>query len=160
MTKSQSRLSSVVSMSRINNLNVNQMKTPLSVLLIAIAYWVVIYGMSIVPNMSTNYLVNITWMTIVMPNVLRLMVGSIPRLAVDRVFFLASTVFAFVLTYALNLIFSDTREAIEDSTVSNSKKLKMSALLVGTFTVGALLTYFLGIDTSIYSNMGWETPAL
>jgi hypothetical protein len=136
------------------------MKTPLSVLLIAIAYWVVIYGMSIVPNMSTNYLVNITWMTIVMPNVLRLMVGSIPRLAVDRVFFLASTVFAFVLTYALNLIFSDTREAIEDSTVSNSKKLKMSALLVGTFTVGALLTYFLGIDTSIYSNMGWETPAL
>jgi mannose/fructose/N-acetylgalactosamine-specific phosphotransferase system component IID len=116
--------------------------------------------MSIVPNMSTNYLVNITWMTIVMPNVLRLMVGSIPRLAVDRVFFMASTVFAFVLTYALNLIFSDTREAIEDSTVSNSKKLKMSALLVGTFTVGALLTYFLGIDTSIYSNMGWETPAL
>ena len=157
MTKSQSRLSSVVSMSRINNLNVNQMKTPLSVLLIAIAYWVVIYGMSIVPNMSTNYLVNITWMTIVIPNMLRLAVGSIPRLAVDRVFFMASTVIAFILTFILNKVFGDTKEAIEDSTVDNSKKLKMSALLVGTFTVGALLTYFLGIDTSIYSNMGWET---
>jgi hypothetical protein len=30
-------------------------------------------------------------------------------------------------------------------------------LLVGTFAAGALATYFAGIDTSIYSNMGWET---
>jgi len=30
-------------------------------------------------------------------------------------------------------------------------------LLAGTFAAGALATYFAGIDTSIYSNMGWET---
>jgi len=134
------------------------MKTPVSVLLIAIAYWIVIYAMSIVPNLSDNYYVNIVWMTLVIPNMLRLMVGSIPRLAVDRVFFLASTVIAFVLTYLLNMAFKDTKEAIKDPTADKSKKLKMSALLVGTFTVGALATYFMGIDTSIYSNMGWETP--
>ena len=136
------------------------MKTPVSVLLMAIAYWMIIYGMSMVPNLSNNYTVNIIWMTLVIPNMLRLIVGSIPRLAVDRVFFLASTVFAFVLTYLLNMAFSDTKETVEDSAASNSKKLKLSALLVGTFTAGALITYYLGIDTSIYSNMGWETPTI
>jgi len=133
------------------------MKTPLGVLLMAIAYWVVIYAVSIVPSLSANYWVNITWMTLIIPNMLRLMVGSIPRLAVDRVFFMTSTLFAFLFTLAFNHVFKDTKEAIEESDVSNSKKLKMSALLVGTFTAGALATYFLGIDTSIYSNMGWET---
>lgn len=134
------------------------MKTPVSVLLLAIAYWVVIYAMSIVPNLSNNYYVNIVWMTLIIPNMLRLMVGSIPRLAVDRVFFLASTVMAFVLTYLLNMAFKDTKDAIEDPAADKSKKLKMSALLVGAFTAGALIVYFTGIDTSIYSNMGWETP--
>jgi mannose/fructose/N-acetylgalactosamine-specific phosphotransferase system component IID len=136
------------------------MKTPVSVLLTAIAYWVGIYVMTAIPTLTSNYLLNITWMTIVIPNMLRLMVSSIPRLAVDRVFFMASTLIAFVLTFILNKVFSDTKEAIEDSTVDNSKKLKMSALLVGTFTAGALITYFAGIDTSIYSNMGWENQGL
>jgi CDP-diglyceride synthetase len=145
-------------MFRINNLCKYQMKTPVSVLLIAIAYWIAIYAMSMVPNLSNNYIVNIIWMTLVIPNMLRLIVGSIPRLAVDRVFFLASTVIAFILTYLLNMAFSDTKEAVEDPAASNSKKLKLSALLVGTFTAGALITYYAGIDTSIYSNMGWETP--
>ena len=136
------------------------MKTPVGVLLTAILYWVAIYVMTAIPTLTSNYLLNITWMTIVIPNMLRLMVSSIPRLAVDRVFFLASTVIAFILTYALNFIFRDTREAIEDPAADNSKKLKMSALLVGTFTAGALATYFAGIDTSIYSNMGWENQGL
>ena len=123
------------------------MKTPVSVLLMAIAYWMVIYGMSLVPTMSNNYLLNITWMTLVIPNMLRLIVGSIPRLAVDRIFFLTTTLIAFVLTYILNTFFTETKEAVEDSTVSNNKKLKLSALLMGTFTAGALITYFAGIDT-------------
>lgn len=136
------------------------MKTPISVLLIAIIYWMVIYAMSIVPQLSENYYVNIVWMTLVIPNMLRLMVGNIPRLAVDRVFFLASTVIALILTYLLNMVFKDTKEAIKDPVADKSKKLKMSALLVGTFTAGALVTYFMGIDTSIYSNMGWESPTV
>lgn len=136
------------------------MKTPISVLLTAIMYWIVIYAVSIVPQLSENYYVNIIWMTMVIPNMLRLMVGNIPRLAVDRVFFLASTVIALILTYLLNMVFKDTKEAIKDPVADKSKKLKMSALLVGTFTAGALVTYFMGIDTSIYSNMGWELPTV
>lgn len=159
MKRFLTRQNFVVNMFRINNLCKYQMKTPVSVLLMAVAYWMVIYGMSMVPNLSNNYIVNIIWMTLVIPNMLRLIVGNIPRLAVDRVFFLTTTIIAFILTYLLNMAFDDTKEAVKDPAASNSKKLKLSALLVGTFTAGALITYYLGIDTSIYSNMGWETPA-
>ena len=159
MKKFPTRQNFVVNMFRINNLCKYQMKTPVSVLLMAVAYWMVIYGMSMVPNLSNNYIVNIIWMTLVIPNMLRLIVGNIPRLAVDRVFFLTTTIIAFILTYLLNMAFDDTKEAVKDPAASNSKKLKLSALLVGTFTAGALITYYLGIDTSIYSNMGWETSA-
>ena len=134
------------------------MKTPLSFLLMAIAYWIAIYGVTLVPQQVDNYYVNLVWMTLIIPNVLRLVVGSIPRLAVDRLFFLSTTLIALVLTFAINTISKETREGIKDSTADKSKKLKTSFLLMGTFAAGALITYYAGIDTSIYSNMGWERP--
>jgi hypothetical protein len=133
------------------------MKTPVSILLMAIAYWVAIYGATLVPQLVKNYYINIIWMTVVIPNLMRFAIGNIPRLAVDRVFFLTSTLIALILTFAINLLSKETKEAVTDSDASTSKKLKLSALLAGTFAMGALATYFMGIDTSIYSNMGWET---
>jgi hypothetical protein len=133
------------------------MKTPVNVLMMAIAYWILIYGVTLVPQYVRNYYVNLVWMTIVIPNVLRFAIGNIPRLAVDRVFFLTSTLIALVLTFLINQISSETKDAVTNPDASNNKKLKLSALLAGTFAAGALATYFAGIDTSIYSNMGWET---
>lgn len=133
------------------------MKTPISVLMMAIAYWILIYGITLVPQHVSNYYVNLVWMTVVIPNVIRFAIGNIPRLAVDRVFFLTSTLIALVLTFLINQISKETKDAMTDSNASNNKKLKLSGLLVGTFAAGALATYFAGIDTSIYSNMGWET---
>jgi len=52
---------------------------------------------------------------------------------------------------------SDTKEAVEEYGSDRSKTLKLSALLMTAFTVGALITYYSGIDNSIYSNMGWES---
>lgn len=135
------------------------MKTPLSFLLMAIAYWIAIYGVTLVPQHVDNYQFNLVWLTLVIPNVLRLVVGNIPRLAVDRLFFLSTTLIAWGLTYGINLISKETKEGIKSSTADRSKKLKTSFLLMGTFAAGALITYYVGIDTSIYSNMGWETPA-
>lgn len=133
------------------------MKTPVSILLMAIAYWVAIYGMTLVPQHVNNYSINLVWMTVVIPNVMRFAIGNIPRLAVDRLFFLTSTLFAMMLTFLINGISRETREGIEKPTADKSKKLKTSFLLVGTFIAGALITYYAGIDTSIYSNMGWES---
>lgn len=133
------------------------MKTPVSILLMAIAYWVAIYGMTLVPQHVNNYSINLVWMTVVIPNVMRFAIGNIPRLAVDRLFFLTSTLFAMMLTFLINGISRETKEGIEKPTADKSKKLKTSFLLVGTFIAGALITYYAGIDTSIYSNMGWES---
>lgn len=135
------------------------MKTPITVLLTAIVYWVLIYGVTLVPQFVKNYYVNLLWMTVVIPNVIRFAIGNIPRLAVDRVFFMTSTLIALVLTFLINQISKETKEAMTDPDASNNKKLKLSGLLAGTFAAGALATYFAGIDTSIYSNMGWETTA-
>jgi len=133
------------------------MKTPLNVLIMVIAYWLAIYGLTLVPHMSNNYTVNLLWLTVVVPNVLRLVVGSIPQLAVDRLFFLASSLFALIIMYVLNLAMSDTKDAIKEYGSDKGKTLKLSALLMTAFTVGALITYYSGIDNSIYSNMGWES---
>lgn len=133
------------------------MKTPVSILLMAIAYWVAIYGMTLVPQHVNNYSINLVWMTVVIPNVMRFAIGNIPRLAVDRIFFLTSTLFAMMLTFLINGISRETKEGIEKPNADKSKKLKTSFLLMGTFIAGALITYYAGIDTSIYSNMGWES---
>jgi len=133
------------------------MKTPISVLITVILYWLVIYGVTIIPHMSENYHLNLVWMIVVVPNVLRLIVGSIPRLAVDRLFFLTTTLIALVLTYGVNAIWSDSKIAVKDYGSDRSKTLKLSVLLMTTFVMGALITYYTGIDNSIYSNMGWES---
>ena len=133
------------------------MKTPLNVLIMVIAYWLAIYGVTLVPHATNNYTVNLLWLTVVVPNVLRLIVGSIPRLAVDRLFFLASSLFALIIMYVFNLIMKDTKDAVKEYGSDKGKTLKLSALLMTAFTVGALITYYSGIDNSIYSNMGWES---
>jgi len=133
------------------------MKTPVNVLLMAIAYWILIFGVTIVPQYVTNYYVNLLWMTVVIPNMLRFAIGNIPRLAVDRVFFLTATLIGLVLTFVINQISKETKDAMTSPDASINNKLKLSGLLAGTFAAGALATYFMGIDTSIYSNMGWET---
>jgi hypothetical protein len=96
-------------------------------------------------------------MTFIIPNIFRHIVGSVPRLAVDRLFVLSTTVIAFLITFLTNKLMSDTKEAVEEYGSDRSKTLKLSALLMTAFTVGALITYYSGIDNSIYSNMGWES---
>jgi hypothetical protein len=87
------------------------MKTPFNVLIMVIAYWLGVYGVTLIPHMTNNYVVNLVWLTVVIPNVLRLIVGSIPRLAVDRLFFLTSSLLALIITYGINLIMGDTKDA-------------------------------------------------
>ena len=133
------------------------MKTPFTVVLVVILYYLVIYGITLVPHVSDNYFVNLAALTIVVPNLLRYIIGNVPRLAVDRVFMISTTVIAFIVTYLVNLMMRDTKEAVKEYGSDRSKTLKLSALLMTAFTVGALITYYSGIDNSIYSNMGWES---
>ena len=133
------------------------MKTPVSVLLIVIAYWIAIYGITIIPSLSRNYTLNLLWLTVVIPNVFRFIIGNIPRLAVDRLFFMSTSIIALIITFIANKIWGSTRDAVKNYGGDRGKTLKLSAVLVTAFVAGALITYFVGIDNSIYSNMGWES---
>lgn len=136
------------------------MKTPLSAVIMVILYWLVIYGFTIIPHISKNYNFNLIWLTVVIPNVMRLIVGSIPRLAVDRIFFLSSSLIALIITYAVNKVWGETKQAVEKYGSDRRKTLKLSILLMSAFAIGAMTTYMSGIDNSIYSNMGWEPQSL
>lgn len=133
------------------------MKTPISAVIMVIFYWLVIYGLTIVPHVSKNYNLNLLWLTVVVPNVMRLIVGSIPRLAVDRIFFFSASLIALILTFTVNSVWGESKKAVEQYGSDRRKTLKLSILLMSAFAIGALLTYFSGIDNSIYSNMGWES---
>ena len=133
------------------------MKTPVSAVIMVIFYWLVIYGLTIVPHVFKNYNLNLLWLTVVIPNVMRLIVGSIPRLAVDRIFFFSASLIALIVTFVGNSIWGESKKAVEEYGSDRRKTLKLSILLMSAFAIGALLTYFSGIDNSIYSNMGWES---
>ena len=133
------------------------MKTPLSVVATALAYWAALYVVLVIPQFSSNYVLNLFWMTLIVPNAMRFAIGKIPQLAVDRGFFMISTLIAFIITYLINKISPDTREAMKNNRATNDKKLKLGFLLLGTFSIGAMVAYFGGVDKSIYSNMGWES---
>ena len=133
------------------------MKTPVSAVIMVIFYWLVIYGLTIVPHVSKNYNLNLLWLTVVVPNVMRLIVGNIPRLAVDRIFFFSASLIALIVTFTVNSVWGESKKAVEEYGSDRRKTLKLSILLMSAFAIGALLTYFSGIDNSIYSNMGWES---
>lgn len=137
------------------------MKTPINVVLTAIVYWAVVFAITQVPLYSPNYYVNLAFLTIVIPNTIRTIMNSqrVPQLHIDQGFFFTSTVIAFILTYFINRVWKPTEEAIKDPSVDNIKKLQLGTLLVLTFAAGALITYYTGVDNSIYNNMGWQTGA-
>jgi hypothetical protein len=58
--------------------------------------------------------------------------------------------------YFINRIWDASKSAVESTKDDRRKKQILTFLLMSTFAGGALITYFAGIDNSIYSNMGWE----
>jgi len=135
------------------------MKTPVSLVLMAIAYWVSIYATLMVPQFVSNDHFNIFWVTVLIPNVLRLIVGTIPRLAVDRIFFISTTLITFIITYLVSRLWRVPRDVMKKDETSNAAKFKTYGLILASFVVASMITYYTGIDNSIYSDLGWETPA-
>ena len=130
------------------------MQTPVNDLLAAIFSWVVFYAVTQVPKHIDNYYVNLVFLTVVIPNVARAIVGDFPRLAVDRSFFAMSSLFALIIVFAVNEWWKRSKDTVKNFHKSDRRKhLELSAVLAGAFTVGALATYFSGIDNSIYNNM-------
>jgi hypothetical protein len=130
------------------------MQTPVNDLLAAIFSWVVFYAVTQVPKHFDNYYLNLVFLTVVIPNAARAIVGDFPRLAVDRSFFAMSSLFALIIVFAVNEWWKRSKDTVKNFHKSDRKKhLELSVVLAGAFAVGALATYFSGIDNSIYNNM-------
>ena len=109
-----------------------------------------------VPMYTRDYWANMALMTVVIPNALRLIVGQVPQLAVDKGFFFSSTIIAFILVEGMTRVVKTLKVQIKDYGKDRKKSLEVSLLFLAAFIIGAVLTYMLGVDKSIYSNMGWE----
>ena len=132
------------------------MKTPVTTVVTAVVMWIFLFALTMVPIYTKNYWANLTLMTIVIPNVLRLIVGQVPQLAVDKGFFFSSTIIAFILVEALSRVVKTLKGQIKEYGEDRRKSLEVSLLFLAAFVIGAGFTYMLGVDKSIYSNMGWE----
>jgi hypothetical protein len=125
-------------------------------LFMAIFYWLLVYFVALLPVVVQRYEARLALLTIVVPNAMRMIVNRVPRLAVDRSFFFTATLLALVLTYIIHLAAKNTRKDMDEFGKDVRKTLEVSGLLTATFTLGALMTYYLGLDRSIYSNLGWN----
>jgi amino acid transporter len=132
------------------------MKTPIGTVVTAVLMWVIVYAITMVPMYTKNYWANLSLMTIVIPNILRLIVGQVPQLAVDRGFFFSSTIIAFITIEMMTRAIKSLKEQIKNYGQDRKKSLQISLLFLTAFIFGTIVTYMLGVDNSIYSNMGWE----
>jgi hypothetical protein len=66
-----------------------------------------------------------------------MMVGRIPQLAVDRQFFLATSVIGLILTYIMNRLFKKTAKDLKEYGTDKGKTLKTNALLMGMLSIGS-----------------------
>lgn len=133
------------------------MKTPVSLVIKAIALWIGVMVVTQLPLFIENYNVRLVLMTVAVPNVLRLIVGSIPQLAVDQKFMAIASVFSFLLAFGIGQVRKTTRDSVTGYGKDTKKTLKGSALFMSTFALGALITYYSGIHKTLYTQMGWET---
>jgi len=133
------------------------MKTPVSLVAKAIGLWAAVMLLTQTPLFIENYNARLALMTIVMPNVLRLIVGNIPQLAVDQKFMFIASIFSFLLAFAFGRVSKKSQETVTEYGKDTKKTLQGSALFVTTFTLGALITYYSGIHKTLYTLMGWET---
>jgi|TARA_B110000977_G_scaffold107226_1_gene139648 hypothetical protein len=130
------------------------MQTPVNDLLAALLSWIVFFAVTQVPKHSDNYYLNLVFLTVVIPNAARAIVGDFPRLAVDRSFFAMATVLALIITFGVNEMWKRSKGTVKNFHKSDRKKhLELSGVLAGAFVGGALITYFSGVDNSIYNNM-------
>jgi len=131
-------------------------QTPPKDLFMAIFQWLAVYYVALLPVLVQQYEARLVLLTLVVPNIMRMIVNRMPRLAVDRSFFFTATALALILTYIIHKASKKTREDMDDFGKDVKKTLKVSGLLTATFIAGASLTYYIGLDRSIYSNLNWE----
>ena len=139
------------------------MATPFSVTLQAVILWAFVIMLTQLPSLKLparfeNFNGSVWLVGFIIPNLLRYIVASAPRLAVNKSFVFMASLISVGLVYLITKIgWPIKRKDVESYGKDKNSKMKTIVLFSMTFITSALVIQKL-LGLRLYTEMGWESP--
>jgi len=139
------------------------MATPFSVTLQAVLLWAFVIMLTQLPSLKLparfeNFHGRVWLVGFIIPNLLRYIVASAPRLAVNKSFVFMASLMSVVMVYLITKIgWPIKKKTVESYGKDKNSTMKTIVLFSVTFITSALaIQKILGLR--LYTEMGWESP--
>ena len=139
------------------------MATPFSVTLQAVLLWAFVIMLTQLPSLKLparfeNFNGLVLFVGFIIPNLLRYIVASAPRLAVNKSFVFMASLISVGLVYLITKIgWPIKRKDVESYGKDKNSTMKTIVLFSMTFITSALVIQKL-LGLRLYTEMGWESP--
>jgi len=139
------------------------MATPFSVTLQAVLLWAFVIMLTQLPSLKLparfeNFNGRVWLVGFIIPNLLRYIVASAPRLAVNKSFVFMASLISVGLVYLITKIgWPVKRKDVESYGKDKNSTMKTIVLFSMTFITSALVIQKL-LGLRLYTEMGWESP--
>jgi hypothetical protein len=139
------------------------MATPTSVALHAIILWACVIMLTQLPSLPLparfeNFNGRVWLIGFIIPNLLRYIVASAPRLAVNKSFVFMASLISVSLVYLITKIgWPVKKKDVESYGKDKNSTMKTIVLFSMTFIMSALAIQKL-FGLRLYTEMGWESP--
>ena len=139
------------------------MATPFSVTLQAVLLWAFVIMLTQLPSLKLparfeNFNGRVWLVGFISPNLLRYIVASAPRLAVNKSFVFMASLISVGLVYLITKIgWPIKRKDVESYGKDKNSTMKTIVLFSMTFITSALVIQKL-LGLRLYTEMGWESP--
>ena len=139
------------------------MATPFSVTLQAVLLWAFVIMLTQLPSLKLparfeNFNGRVWLVGFIIPNLLRYIVASAPRLAVNKSFVFMASLISVGLVYLITKIgWPIKRKDVESYGKDKNSTMKTIVLFSMTFITSALVIQKL-LGLRLYTEMGWESP--
>ena len=124
-------------------------------LFLMILLWNVVLTLSSVPLLSQDPWVNMTWITLILPNILGFMPRGGPlwgRMALDAPFMLLATAIAFITSFIASKIKASIKNDFKNYGKTTRSTGNVLALRAGGLLAGFLISYLILGEDSVYSH--------
>jgi len=120
-----------------------------------ILLWNAVLTLSSVPLLSQDPWVNMTWITLILPNILGFMPRGGPlwgRMALDAPFMLLATAIAFITSFIASKIKASIKNDFKNYGKTTRSTGNVLALRAGGLLAGFLISYLILGEDSVYSH--------
>ncbi|BCV07073.1 MAG: hypothetical protein Ct9H90mV1_0390 [Prasinovirus sp.] len=124
-------------------------------LFLMILLWNAVLTLSSVPLLSQDPWVNMTWITLILPNILGFMPRGGPlwgRMALDAPFMLLATAIAFITSFIASKIKASIKNDFKNYGKTTRSTGNVLALRAGGLLAGFLISYLILGEDSVYSH--------